>query len=130
MITGSIHVALVPAHLREAPYAGALFIALAGAAVALALLLLVSDAPLVWLGATVLSIAALLAYAASRSVGLPALGDDIGDWLNPLGITAAISESGTVVVSAWALLRSRARGDVAHASPANRRWGVRSRLDR
>jgi hypothetical protein len=79
--TGCIHIALVPAHLHEAPYAGALFIALSAAALALAILLVKSNHQLAWLGAAALSLTALLAYVISRSIGLPSVADDIGDWL-------------------------------------------------
>jgi hypothetical protein len=114
--TAAIHTALVPAHLREAPYAGALFIALSAAALTLAFLLVVRDDQFTWLGAGGLSASALLAYAASRSVGLPSLGDDIGDWLNPLGVVAAVSEITTVLICWQVLPRSRTALERAHLS--------------
>jgi hypothetical protein len=86
--TAGIHIALVPEHLREAPYAAALFIALSAAALALAVLLLVRSDLVVWTMSYGLVVTALLAYVASRSIGLPSLDDDVGDWLGPLGIAA------------------------------------------
>ena len=53
---------LVPDHLREAPYAGALFIALSAAALAAAILLVGTNHQLVWLGSWALALSALLAY--------------------------------------------------------------------
>jgi hypothetical protein len=86
--TAVVHLALVPEHLREAPYAAVLFAGLSVLALALALLVVRRDDPAVWLAVEALAISALLAYVASRSVGLPSLDDDIGDWVNPLGIAA------------------------------------------
>lgn len=114
--TAGIHVALVPAHLREAPYAGALFVALSTACATVAVLLVARDHQFIWLGAAMLSVGALLAYTVSRSVGLPSLGDDIGDWLNPLGVVAAISEITTVLICWHTLPRSRTKLNRAHLS--------------
>jgi hypothetical protein len=88
---------LVPDHLREAPYAGALFIALSAAALVTAMLLSAVDHDLVWLAAVAISFGALVAYFLSRSIGLPSLRDDIGDWGNPLGLAAVACEALTLV---------------------------------
>jgi hypothetical protein len=95
--TAAIHMTLVPDHLREAPYAGALFIALSAAALVTAMLLSAVDHDLVWLAAVAISLGALVAYFLSRSIGLPSLRDDIGDWGNPLGLAAVACEALTVV---------------------------------
>jgi hypothetical protein len=95
--TAAIHMTLVPDHLREAPYAGALFIALSAAALATAMLLSAADHDLVWLAAVVISIGALIAYFLSRSVGLPSKSDDVGDWANPLGVAAVACEVVTLI---------------------------------
>lgn len=104
--TAAIHIALVPAHLREAPYAGALFIALAASAVLVAVLLLAAGDRPAWWAAAGLSAGALGAYAASRSIGLPSMSDDIGDWLNPLGVAAGAAELAVVVIAARMLARA------------------------
>jgi hypothetical protein len=108
--TAGIHIALVPEHLREAPYAGVLFIALSAAALALALALAVRGALVVWTMAGALAMSAMLAYVASRWIGLPAMDDDVGDWLNPLGVAALVVESGAVLACS-AALRALHRGD-------------------
>ncbi len=95
--TAAIHMTLVPEHLREAPYAGALFIALSAAALATAMLLSATDHELVWLVAAAISLGALVAYFLSRSVGLPSMSDDIGDWVNPLGVAAVACETLTLI---------------------------------
>ena len=38
----------------------------------------------------------------SRSVGLPSLSDDIGDWLNPLGVIAVVCETAVVLIAGYA----------------------------
>jgi len=95
--TAAIHMTLVPEHLREAPYAGALFIALSAAALATAIVLSATDHELVWLAAVAISLGAVIAYFLSRSVGLPSLSDDIGDWTNPLGVAAVACEAVTLI---------------------------------
>jgi hypothetical protein len=96
--TAAIHMTLVPDHLRDAPYAGALFIVLSAAALTAAILLAGTNHEFVWLGAGALSASALLGYFLSRSIGLPDLSDDLGDWLNPLGLTAVGCEAAAALI--------------------------------
>ena len=103
-----VHIAIAPDHLREAPYAGVLFIALATAALANAALLLATEDERVWALTAALSGCALIAYVISRSMGLPLLGDDVGDWLNPLGVLAVLSEATALVLGGLALRAARA----------------------
>jgi hypothetical protein len=115
--TAAIHMTLVPEHLREAPYAGALFIALSAAALATAILLSATDHELVWLAAVAISLGALVAYFISRSVGLPSMSDDIGDWVNPLGLAAVVCEM--LVLVCW--LGRAAASPPATATAVSRR---------
>jgi hypothetical protein len=105
--TAAVHLALVPDHLHEAFYAGVLFIALSASALALAGVLAISDHELAWLGAGTISVAAVLAYLVSRAVGLPSMSDDVGDWLNPVGVTALACEVTVAAISWRALARGR-----------------------
>jgi hypothetical protein len=95
--TAAIHMTLVPQHLREAPYAAGLFIALSAAALATAIVLSATDHEWAWLAAGALSLGALAAYVVSRSVGLPSMSDDVGDWANALGLAAVACETVTLV---------------------------------
>jgi hypothetical protein len=101
--TAAIHIALVPQHLREAPYAGVLFAALSATALIVAALLVTREHPALWAAAAGLSLVAIGGYVASRSVGLPMMADDVGDWLNSLGVAALASEALTVTVCWWAV---------------------------
>jgi hypothetical protein len=114
----AIHIALVPEHLRQAPYAAGLFIALSAACLALAVRIVIRDDRPAWTAACGLAASAIFAYLISRSVGLPMMGDDIGDWLNPLGIGAMCAETITLAISMIALLH---RGVVAQPVCAPRR---------
>jgi hypothetical protein len=108
--TAGIHIALVPDHLREAPYAGALFIALSVAALMLAVLVVVRSQVVIWTMSAALVLGALLAYVASRSIGLPSLADDVGDWLNPLGVAALLVEAAAILVCSGVLALRRGHG--------------------
>ena len=51
---------------------------------------------------------AVTAFLASRTVGLPQLADDVGNWTEPLGFPALVSESLVVALAAAHLTRARA----------------------
>jgi hypothetical protein len=106
--TAGIHIALVPEHLREAPYAGALFIALSVAALTMAVLLALRSDLVIWMMSAALVFGAMLAYLASRSIGLPSMADDVGDWLHPLGLAALLVES-AIALMCGAVLALRGR---------------------
>jgi hypothetical protein len=52
----------------------------------------VTDTPAVWMVTAVMTLLAVLAFLASRTVGLPLIGDDIGNWTEPLGLPAVAAE--------------------------------------
>jgi hypothetical protein len=99
-----IHLLDLPSKLEETPYQGWLFIALIGASLVLAWMLTIRDDIRVWLAAGGLAAAVMVGYVISRSVGLPAAPDDIGNWIEPLGLASLFAE-GTVVLAAFAALR-------------------------
>ncbi len=107
VVTAGTHLPLVGEHLEEAPYVGWLFIALSAAALVLALALVIADTPLVWAVAGAVTLAAVVAFVASRTIGLPLIGDDVGNWSEPLGYPAVAAEAVVAVVSAMTLLRTR-----------------------
>jgi hypothetical protein len=107
LAAGSVHVPLVPEHLREAPYIAVSFIGLAVACAVLALLLARHDSPTIWALTTLLTAAAAVAYLASRTVGLPEIHDDIGNWSDPLGVAALTTEIATAALGIFVLRRAR-----------------------
>jgi hypothetical protein len=112
--TAGTHVPLIPMHLEEAPYVGVLFIALSVASVVLAVLLVRWDSPLVWCASGAMTLLALVAFFASRTVGLPQIGDDIGNWSEPLGYPAVAVEALVTAAAAIVLVhRPRREAEVA-----------------
>jgi hypothetical protein len=109
----------VPDHLREAPYIGVLFIALAAVSVILAVALLAYDAPVVWIATFVVMAAAVAAFLISRTVGLPQMPDDVGNWTGEaMGIPAVTSETLASLLALMTLVGAwRGRVRPAHHAP-------------
>jgi hypothetical protein len=106
LVAAATHVPLVPEHLEEAPYVGVLFLLLSVVCVGLAAAVLVLDRDAVWLLSGAVCLAAVVAFLASRTVGLPQLGDDVGRWTqDPMGIPALASEGLVVALAALHLRR-------------------------
>jgi hypothetical protein len=103
LATAATHIPLVPEHLEEAPYIGVLFVVLSVASLALAVVVVVKDTPLVWGVTGVMSLLAVVAFVASRTVGLPQIGDDVGNWTDPLGPPALAAETLAFVAAAVVL---------------------------
>lgn len=109
LVVAGTHVPLIPEHLREATYVGVAFILLALTSVLLAGALLVLDTISVWASVAVLNGLAVIAYVVTRTVGLPLLGDDVGNWLEPLSFPALASEL-IAVAAAMSVLRGESTG--------------------
>ncbi|OLZ63545.1 hypothetical protein AV521_38570 [Streptomyces sp. IMTB 2501] len=105
-----IHLLDLPGKLKETPYLGAAYILLIVASVAVAEYLMRRHDRRAWLAATVLAAAVLLGYVVNRSVGLPGAMDDIGNWLEPLGLASMFVEAVVVVMGLSGLVDSMARG--------------------
>lgn len=105
LVAAAVHVPLVPDHLREAPYIGVLFIALAVTGAVLTVALVIWDTPWVWALSGLVTFVSLVAFVASRTIGLPELADDIGNWTEPLGFPALVSEAVVTVAAVLALRR-------------------------
>jgi hypothetical protein len=88
----------------NALYIGVLELALAAACLPLAILLLVRPSRPLWDTALALNAAALVAYVASRTIGLPGSTDDIGNWIQTLGVISILAEC-TVLAPALSALR-------------------------
>ena len=104
-----IHIIDLPGKLEETPYLGGAFIALIVASLLLAIVLSQRDLRIAWLLAGALAAATVVGYVLSRTTGLPASDEDIGNWLEPLGLASLFVEGTVVVVTATALWRSSAR---------------------
>ncbi|MDQ6642130.1 MAG: hypothetical protein M3Y66_06520 [Actinomycetota bacterium] len=103
LITAAVHVPLIPGHLKEAPYAGVLFLLLAVTCAVLAGVIVRRDTPMVWELSGAVTLLALIAFLASRTIGLPQLADDVGNWTDPLGFPALAAELLTTSIAAYTL---------------------------
>ncbi|HWB66590.1 MAG TPA: hypothetical protein VG708_07165 [Mycobacteriales bacterium] len=99
IVAGAAHIPVTPEHLHEAPYIGALFIALTVGCFALALLLVGADTRLAYGAASIVAFLAVAAYVVSRSTALPQIGDDVGNWLEPLGVVSIVTEGAACLLS-------------------------------
>jgi hypothetical protein len=102
-----IHVLDLPGKLEEAPYLAVGYLGLIGAALITAESLVRRDTVLGWLGALGLSAATVMGFVATRTVGLPAATEDIGNWLEPLGLASLFVEGAVIVLALTGLLRRR-----------------------
>jgi manganese oxidase len=114
VIAAVAHVPVTPEHLAEVPYLGALFLALEAACLGLAVLLVLRPQRVVLLGTAALGAAAVAAYVVSRSIGLPAAADDVGDWWEPLGVLSVAAETAMVVFGLAGWRRRRPAPSGAH----------------
>jgi hypothetical protein len=111
-IAAGAHVPVIGEHLREAPYMGVLFVGLTVACAGVALAAPAWDPPAIYAFAATLCALAIAGYCATRLVALPMLDDDLGHWLEPLGVVSVASELAAVVATA-AALRGAVRGSGA-----------------
>jgi hypothetical protein len=106
-VTAAAHVPVAVEHIGEIPYLGYAFYALVLLCAAALGSLIVESRTAVWRGVLVLSLGAVAAYVVSRTIGLPLADDDIGDWVNPLGVLSVSAELVVVAVSLAVLNRRR-----------------------
>lgn len=98
--TAVAHCAVAPSHLNEVPYSGVLFLGVAAAATVLLLLTATRfETPRAVVFSALLCGGALLGYLYSRTLGLPGLDDDIGNWAEPWGVVAVTGEVVVLVAS-------------------------------
>ena len=114
LVAAGTHIPLIKEHLEEAPYVGWLFIVLSVVCIGLAVAIVFVDNPGLWLVSGAVCLAAVVAFLASRTVGLPQIGDDVGNWTDPLGFPAVASEA-VMAVLAYVHLRHRPAGSAVVA---------------
>jgi hypothetical protein len=90
-----------------------LFVALSAASLLLAVVVVLADTPVVWAVTGVMTLLAVIAFLVSRTVGLPMIGSDVGNWTEPLALPAVAAEL-LAFLAAVAVLRPGA-GSHPHA---------------
>ena len=111
------HLPITEDHLEEAFYIGVLFIVLEVACACLAALLPARDTRLVWYAVTATGTTSVLTYVLSRSIGLPQITDDVGNWTDPLGYVAVASETIMVLLGVVALRTRRTAPSPLRVTP-------------
>lgn len=102
-VAAAAHIPVIAPHLDEAPYMGALFIVLTVGCVVLAAAVLTRDSAAVYALALLTCGLAIIGYIATRMVAFPELDDDVGDWLEPLGVVSILAEAIVVTAAVNAL---------------------------
>ena len=106
LVASLAHIPVIPEHLHEAPYMGVLFVLFTLTAFGLAALLAARPAAVLSPVAAALCAAAVLAYTATRVVAFPQLGDDVGNWTEPLGVVSVVAELGVVLLGTVGVRRT------------------------
>lgn len=117
LVAAGTHIPMVPDHLEEAPYVGWGFIVLSTVCIVLAVWIVLADGVAVWLLSAAVCLSAVVAFLASRTIGLPQIRDDIGNWSEPLGFPAVLSEAVVVLLAG---LRLRTLTTLSSASKNGR----------
>lgn len=112
VVAAFAHLPVIAPHLRDAPYMGVLFAAFTGVCLAIAAAAVLRPGAPVYRAAGAVCGAGVATYVATRLVAFPQLADDVGHWLEPLGVLSVLAES-VVVGCAAVLLRSARRVPVA-----------------
>jgi hypothetical protein len=109
VVSAGAHVPVVSDHLREAPYMGWEFVVLIAACLWIAVGALVCDSGALYAVAVFTCGTAVLGYAATRTVPVPRLADDVGNWFEPLGVVSILAESLVVLAAVLVLARRSPR---------------------
>jgi hypothetical protein len=88
----ALHLAAAGAEWADARGIFWLFVGLAAVSLSLAVRLWLGLDRWAWGAVAAVSASAIVGYVLSRTTGLPGATDDIGDWVNPLGIAALAVE--------------------------------------
>lgn len=86
----------------ETRYVFWMFVAASAAALGAAGWTIFSRSRVALLASAAVAGSVLLAYIVNRTVGLPNATDDIGNWVEPLGLASMVIEAATVAVAAGA----------------------------
>ncbi|MEP7345851.1 MAG: hypothetical protein ABI877_11305 [Gemmatimonadaceae bacterium] len=96
--TGLIHFIDAPDAFSEMTYKGLLFIANGVGSLVAAYGIFSSKREMGWLLGLVIAVGSILAYVASRTVGLPGLAAEPDAWLEPLGVASLVCEGLFVIL--------------------------------
>jgi hypothetical protein len=94
----AVHVMDLPGKLTEAPYLGVMYVAVIAVAGFLIHRMIKGPTRNDYMAAAGLAAAVIVGYAVNRTVGMPGAMDDIGNWLEPLGLLSLVIEAWVVAL--------------------------------
>jgi hypothetical protein len=100
---GLIHLLDLPGKWEETRWMGTGYLGLIAASLIVADLLLRRHNPLVLLLCAGVAAGPLAGFVLTRTVGLPGATDDIGNWLEPLGLASLFVEGATLLLAGLAV---------------------------
>jgi len=103
----AIHILDLPAKLSETPYLGVGYIVVIVVSLVVMERLFLVGSRSDFIAAGVLAAAVIGGYIINRTIGMPGAMDDIGNWLEPLGLLSLVVEAFVVWQSLAAVLGSR-----------------------
>jgi hypothetical protein len=106
LVVAGVHLMDLSSKFSEVPYLGIGYAGLVVASV-MAIVLLVRGDRRGWLLGGGLALATLIGFILSRTTGLPASTDDIGNWSEPAAIVAFVAEAAVVALAARSLRARR-----------------------
>ena len=106
-VTAAIHVLDLPGKIEEVPYLAVAYVFLIVASFVIMERIFRVGKTLDYVAAIGLGLAILLAFVVNRTVGMPGATDDIGNWLEPLGLLSLVVESFVVWQATAAVLLLR-----------------------
>lgn len=98
-----IHVLDLQSKFHETPYLGVAYLALIVGMFYAAFELIRGNTRRGWLVGGGIAALTLVGYAVNRVWGLPGAMDDVGNWLEPLGLASLFVEGAVALLAAWAL---------------------------
>ena len=98
-----IHLLELQHKLAEVAYLGVGYLALIIGCVVAAAMLVHRNSRTGWMLAGGVALATFVGYGLTRTVGLPLSTDDIGNWLEPMGLASLFVEGTVILLSAYAL---------------------------
>jgi len=116
-----IHLLDLQGKLSETPYLGVAYIGLIIGCVVAAGLLIRGDVRRGWMLGGGLAAATLVGYAINRTIGMPSATDDIGNWLEPLGLASVFVEACVALLAAGELIAYRSQSKTPVETTATER---------
>ena len=108
----AIHVLDLPGKLTETPYLGVGYIIVIVASLVIMERLFTRASRIDFIASGVLAAAVFTAFVVNRTIGMPGAMDDIGNWLEPLGLLSLVVEAFVVWQSLAAFLGGRTAGRI------------------